>query len=153
MDRRTIRIDPVATKLRRVGHVARRRMRIGADALRNGRHTDGTLTVEISGLESPVAGVPDTFAWRADRPIALVITRSGVDGEDVRFQVGPARFGVAGAGSLGDGSGIRYVAFCYDAPPDTVPARIASPTGRERRSMLSLLLESGEVRARGGSRA
>lgn len=62
MDRRTIRIDPVATKLRRVGHVARRRMRIDADALRDGRHTDGTLTVEISGLESPVAGVPDTFA-------------------------------------------------------------------------------------------
>jgi len=70
MDRRTITIDPIATKLRRVGRVARRRMRIDGDALRNGIHTDGTLTVEISGLGSPVAGVPDSFEWRADRSVA-----------------------------------------------------------------------------------
>src|SRR6185295_5500744 len=79
MNRRTITIDPVATKLRRVGRVSRRRMRIDAEALRNGTHTDGTLTVVISGLGSPAAGVPDTFSWQADRPIALVIIRSGVD--------------------------------------------------------------------------
>ena len=121
MNRRTITIDPVATKLRRVGRVSRHRMRIDADALRNGTHTDGTLTVEISGLGDPAAGVPDAFVWQADRPIALVITRSGVDGEDVRFQVGPARSGVAAAGSIDDGSGIRYVAFCYDAAPGRRP--------------------------------
>jgi hypothetical protein len=125
MDRRTITIDPIATKLRRVGRVARRRMRIDGDALRNGIHTDGTLTVEISGLGSPVAGVPDSFEWRADRSVALVIIRSGIDGEEVGFQVGPARSGTGRGASLGDGTGIRYVAFCYDAEPD--PVTVAVP--------------------------
>jgi hypothetical protein len=155
MNRRTITIDPVATKLRRVGRVSRRRMRIDAETLRNGTHTDGTLTVVISGLGSPAAGVPDTFSWQADRPIALVIIRSGVDGEDVRFQVGPARSGVANGPDLGDGSGIRYIAFCYDAAPEAMPAKhpapIASPTGRERRSILDLLLDGGRIRSPRGS--
>src|SRR4051794_6514869 len=115
MDSRTITVDPVATKLRRVGRVARRRMRIDADRLRNGTHTDGTLTIEISDLRPPVAGVPDSFEWSSDRPIALVIVRSGVDGEEVSFEVGPARGGVAHAAAVGDGAGIRYIAFCYDA--------------------------------------
>src|SRR5213595_1693307 len=131
MDRRTITIDPVATKLRRVGRLARRRMRIEGDAVTNGTHTDGTLTVQISGLGSPVAGVPDSFEWEADRPVALVIIRSGIDGEDVSFQVGPARFGAGRGMGLGDGTGIRYIAFCYDAAPEAVTVRgsAASPAG------------------------
>jgi hypothetical protein len=134
MDSRTITVDPVATKLRRVGRVARRRMRIDADRLRNGTHTDGTLTIEISDLRSPVAGVPDSFEWSSDRPIALVIVRSGVDGEEVSFEVGPARGGVAHAAAVGDGAGIRYIAFCYDAAvheaksvTPAVPVRPAAP--------------------------
>jgi hypothetical protein len=115
MDRTTIAIDPSATTLRRVGRLARRRMRIEGDALVNGVHTYGTVTVEISGLGSPVAGVPDSFTWEADRPIALVIVRSGVDGEDVAFQVGPSQSGTGRGAAIGDGAGIRYVAFCYDA--------------------------------------
>lgn len=128
MDRTTIAIDPSPTKLRRVGRLARRRMRIEGAALTNGRHTDGTLTIEISGLGSPVAGIPDSFEWDADRPIALVIVRSGVDGEDVTFQVGPSRHGLGRGAAVGDGSGIRYVAFCYDAAPSTVaPAPSVEP--------------------------
>jgi len=117
MDRTTIEIDPRANRLRRVGRLARRRMRIDGTALTNGVHTDGTLTVAISGLGSPVAGVPDSFEWVADRPIALVIVRSGIDGEDVAFQVGPSRFGMGRGATIGDGTGIQYVAFCYDAAP------------------------------------
>jgi hypothetical protein len=117
MDRRTIAIDPSATRLRRVGRLARRRMRIDGARLVNGLHTDGTLTVEIRGLGSPVAGIPDSFEWEADRPIALVIVRSGIDGEDVAFQVGPSRFGTGRGAGVGDGTGIQYVAFCYDAAP------------------------------------
>jgi hypothetical protein len=175
MDRRTITIDPFATKLRRVGRVARRRMRIDGDAFRNGIHTDGTLTVVISGLGAPVAGVPDSFEWRADRPVALVIIRSGIDGEDVGYQVGPSRSGSGRSANLGDGTGIRYVAFCYDATPEPVaglnpvslpaplaiPAVAASagavpgfgPTPRERRSILGLLLQGGGRRTAGGSLA
>jgi hypothetical protein len=185
MDRRTITIDPVATKLRRVGRLARRRMRIEGDALTNGTHTDGSLTVRISGLGSPVAGVPDSFEWKADRPVALVIIRSGIDGEDVSFQVGPSRFGTGRGTGPGDGTGIRYVAFCYDAAPDAVatpatspappagvpavvrapapvgfpggprPATVpgVGPTGRERRSILDLLLNGGVRRSVSGSAA
>ena len=122
MDRKTIEIDPRASRLRRVGRLARRRMRIEGTALTNGVHTDGTLTVEISGLGSPVAGVPDSFELEADRPIALLIVRSGIDGEDVAFQVGPSRFGIGRGALVGDGTGIQYVAFCYDAAPEPVAA-------------------------------
>ncbi|HEV7809069.1 MAG TPA: hypothetical protein VGO64_00610 [Candidatus Limnocylindrales bacterium] len=125
MDSRTITVDPVTTKLRRVGRVARRRMRIDAERLRNGTHTDGTLTIEISGLRSPVAGVPETFEWASDRPVALVIVRSGVDGEEVAFEVGPARRGVAQAATARDGAGIRSIAFCYDAAA-YVPSQVGA---------------------------
>jgi hypothetical protein len=127
MDRRTIAIDPSATRLRRVGRLARRRMRIDGARLVNGLHTDGTLVVEIRGLGSPVAGIPDSFEWEADRPIALVIVRSGIDGEDVAFQVGPSRFGTGRGAGVGDGTGIRYVAFCYDAAPGA--ATVATVAG------------------------
>jgi hypothetical protein len=130
MDRTTIAIDPSATRLRRVGRLARRRMRIDGGTLGNGRHTDGTLTVEINGLGSPVAGIPDSFEWGADRPIALVIVHSGIDGEDVAFDVGPRRFGTGRSAAIGDGTGIRYIAFCYDAAPgelSALPAPAASP--------------------------
>ena len=170
MNRRTITIDPVETRLRRVGRLARRRMRIDGDALRNGVHTDGTITVRISGLGSPVAGVPDTFAWAADRPVALVIIRSGIDGEDVGFQVGPFRSGVGQGTGPGDGTGIRYVAFCYDAAPApvavavprpdapavasqeaaapaVVPGPRFRPTHRDRRSILGLLVQGGARRS------
>jgi hypothetical protein len=171
MNPRTITVDPVATKLRRVGRLARHRMRIDGDALRNGSHTDGTLTVEITGLGSPVAGAPDEFEWSADRPIALVIVRAGVDGDDVSFHVGPATAGVARPASASDGSGLRYVAFCYDAPIEAAgqPASAASPlttlpaapvaspafapTVRDRRSILSLLLGGTRRRSASGSPA
>src|SRR4051812_12494375 len=124
MDRTMIAIDPSATRLRRVGRLARRRMRIDGSTLANGLHTDGTVTVEISGLGSPVAGIPDSFEWEADRPIALVIVRSGIDGDDVAFHVGPSRYGTGRGAMVGDGSGIRYVAFCYDAAPSEVGAAV-----------------------------
>jgi hypothetical protein len=132
MDRKTIEIDPRASRLRRVGRLARRRMRIDGPALTNGVHTDGTLTVEISGLGSPVAGVADSFEWEADRPIALLIVRSGIDGEDVAFQIGPSHFGTGRGATIGDGTGIQYVAFCYDAAPTATtavraPAPLISP--------------------------
>jgi hypothetical protein len=87
------------------------------------------LTVEISGLVGAAAGAPETFEWRADRPIALVVVRSGIDGDDVAFQVGPMSQGVGRGASVGDGSGIRYIAFCYDTEPDAVgaPRGDASP--------------------------
>ena len=115
MDLELIQTRPAEVRLRRLGRLARRRMRIGGDALRNGRHTDGQLTVEISELAPAAAGVPESFSWRADRPIAVVIVRSGIDGDDVNFLVGPAIAGQGRSKGLGDGSGIRYVAFCYDA--------------------------------------
>ena len=146
-------------------------MRIDGDALRNGIHTDGTLTVEISGLGSPVAGVPETFEWRADRPVALVIIRSGIDGEDVGFEVGPSRSGTgrgverrrrhghplrrvllrrhAGAGR-GRGSPCFGGARGTPAAPSV---RGFGPTRRERRSILGLLLQGGGRRTAGGSLA
>ena len=104
-------------------------MRIEGAKLVNGTHTDGRLTVTISGLGDTAAGAPDTFDWTADRPIALVIVRAGLDGDDVSFHVGPATPG-SGIGALvGDGTGIRYIAFCYDAEPD--PVAVSVPAYRE----------------------
>jgi hypothetical protein len=111
-----------ALRLRRVGRLARRRMRIEGSALANGVHTDGRLSVTISGLGKPAAGAPDTFEWAADRPIALVIVRAGLDGDDLTFQVGPLSSGRGPGTAIGDGTGIRYIAFCYDAEPEPVAA-------------------------------
>jgi hypothetical protein len=47
-DLELIQMRPAEVRLRRLRRLARRRMRIGGDALRNGRHTDGQLTVEIN---------------------------------------------------------------------------------------------------------
>jgi hypothetical protein len=114
-------MEPTTHRLRRVGRLARRRMRIEGAELRNGTHTDGRLTVRISGLGLASAGAPETFEWTADRPIALVIVRSGADGDDVSFQVGPLRAGTGVGARVSDGAGIRYIAFCYDAAPDPIP--------------------------------
>jgi hypothetical protein len=114
MDREVVETNAATVRLRRLGRVARRRMRIDGEALRNGSHTNGQLTVEISGLGASTAGVPESFTWQADRPIALVIVRSGIDGDDVAFITGPAIAGEGRSAGVGDGSGIRYVAFCYD---------------------------------------
>jgi hypothetical protein len=125
MDRMLFQLDDTTQRFRRVGRLARRRFRIEGDAISNGTHTDGRVTVTISGLASAAAGVPDTFDWQSDRPIALVIVRAGLDGDDVSFHVGPTSSG-QGIGTLvGDGTGIRYVAFCYDAEPD--PVTVAVP--------------------------
>ena len=151
MDRTLLQIDDATHRLRRVGRLARRRMRIEGAKLVNGTHTDGRLTVTISGLGDSAAGAPDTFDWTADRPIALVIVRAGNDGDDVSFHVGPAKAG-SGVGALvGDGTGIRYIAFCYDAEPDPVVAAaphfhdepVAVSTGR--RSILAQLLHAGSA--------
>ena len=114
MDGEVVQTNAATVRLRRLGRVARRRMRIDGDALRNGSHTNGQLTVQISGLGASAAGVPESFIWQADRPIALVIVRSGIDGDDVAFISGPAIAGEGRSAGVGDGSGIRYVAFCYD---------------------------------------
>jgi hypothetical protein len=122
MDRMLLQLDDTTLRLRRVGRLARRRMRLDGASLANGVHTDGRLSVTISGLGSAAAGAPDTFDWVADRPIALVIVRAGVDGDDVTFQVGPTQSGHGVGTLIGDGTGIRYIAFCYDAEPDPVAA-------------------------------
>lgn len=123
MNRTLLQIDQTGLRLRRVGRLSRRRLRIDGDRLTNGVHSDGLLTVEISGLGTAAAGVPDTFEWKADRPIALVIVRTGLDGDDVSFQIGPLTAGTGASAGAGDGTGIRYVAFCYDAEPEPGNAR------------------------------
>lgn len=127
MDRTLTQIDPATLPLRRVGRLPRRRLRIEGAQLRNGTHSDGRLTVEISGLGSASAGEPDTFRWTADRPIALVIVRAGRDG-DVSFEVGPTTAGTAANVRLGvpadGGVGKRYITFCYDAEPDAISVPI-----------------------------
>ena len=89
MDRTLLQIDDTTHRLRRVGRLARRRMRLEGAKLANGTHTDGRLTVTISGLGDASAGAPDTFDWESDRPIALVIVRAGLDPATFYPQPGP----------------------------------------------------------------
>jgi hypothetical protein len=138
MDQTFMQIDASAHHLRRVGRLARRRMRIEGAQIANGIHTDGRLTIEISGLSPASAGAPQAFEWKADRPIALVIVRSGLDGDDVTFQVGPARSGSGLGARVSDGTGIRYIAFCYDAEIETA---VAAVPVRYQRSILGQMLE------------
>ena len=111
MDPTTHAIDASNHRLRRVGRITRRRLRIDGTDLRNGIHTDGRLSVVISGLSTIDQRRPEMFQWWSDRPVALVIIRSSGEGE-VAFTRGPVRWGT-GLRRPGD-DGIRYVAFCYD---------------------------------------
>ncbi|HTG42080.1 MAG TPA: hypothetical protein VK697_10770, partial [Methylomirabilota bacterium] len=51
---------------------------------------------------------------------------SGIDGDDVNFLVGPAVAGQGRSAGVGDGSGIRYVAFRYDAELERAAAPVQS---------------------------
>ena len=121
MEPTTRAIDASNHRLRRVGRIARRRLRIEGADLTNGIHTDGRLSVVISGLDTADEGRPEMFQWWSDRPVALVIIRSSGDGGDVAFTKGPVRWGTGvrwpGAG------GISYVAFCYDTDRQTRTTR------------------------------
>ena len=134
MNRSILLLGDTDHRLRRVGRLVRRRMRIEGDQLANGVHTDGHVSVTIRGLGPSAAGVPVEFEWEADRPIALVIVRSGIDGDDVAFHVGPLNAGTAAGSTVDDGTGIRYVAFCYDTEPDALEIAPVRP------SILSLML-------------
>ena len=93
MEPTTHAIDASNHRLRRVGRIARRRLRIDGADLTNGIHTDGRLSVVISGLDTADEGRPEMFQWWSDRPVALVIIRSSGDGGDVAFTKGPVRWG------------------------------------------------------------
>lgn len=131
MDPSTLRIDASNHRLRRVGRLIRRRMRIEGANLKNGIHTDGRLSVVISGHASAGPGEPEVLQWWANRPVALVIIRSGVNGEEVTFSTGPLRWGTA-VQDPADGSSISsisYIAFCYDTDRESVsPPRSARST-------------------------
>ena len=134
MNRSFLLLGDTDLRLRRVGRLARRRMRIEGDKLANGVYSDGNVSITIRGLGPSAAGVPVEFEWEADRPIALVIVRSGIDGDDVAFHVGPLTAGTATGSTVDDGTGIRYIAFCYDTEPAVVQV---APV---RRSILNLML-------------
>jgi hypothetical protein len=119
MKRSTHRLDAPNHRLRRVGRLARRRLRIEGADLSNGIHTDGRLSVVISGFETDGDGRREMFQWWSDRPVALVIVRSGIDGDDMSFSTGPIRWGT-GVREPGDG-GLKSITFCYDIEPAVRP--------------------------------
>ena len=130
MNRLTHRFDAPNHRLRRVGRLARRRLRIEGADLSNGIHTDGQLSVVISGFDTAVDGRREMFQWWSDRPVALVIVRSGVDGDEMSFSTGPIRWGT-GVRERGDG-GLKSITFCYDIEPEVRPRPV--PANRERRT-------------------
>jgi len=130
MNRLTHRFDAPNHRLRRVGQLARRRLRIEGADLSNGIHTDGQLSVVISGFDTAVDGRREMFQWWSDRPVALVIVRSGVDGDEMSFSTGPIRWGT-GVRERGDG-GLKSITFCYDIEPEVRPRPV--PANRERRT-------------------
>jgi hypothetical protein len=123
MDPSTLTNDASNHRLRRVGRITRRRLRIDGADLTNGIHTDGRLSVLISGIGTADEGRPEMFHWWSDRPVALVIIRSSADGGDVSFTKGPVRWGT-GVRRPGDGA-IRYVAFCYDTDRHIAPMKLS----------------------------
>ena len=139
MDRSTLRIDHSNHRLRRVGRLARRRMRIDGADLSNGIHTDGRLSVVISGFDSAGDGRREMFQWWSDKPVALVIVRSGLEGEAMSIATGPIRWGTA-VRQPGDG-GVAHITFCYDIETSVRP-RPASLDRARGTSILARLLRA-----------
>lgn len=129
MSRSTYRFDAPNHRLRRVGRLVRRRLRIEGADLSNGIHTDGRLSVVISGFDTTANGGREMFQWWSDRPVALVIVRSGVDGEDMAISTGPIRWGT-GVRQPGDGGGLKNITFCYDIEPQAQPGRASADRPR-----------------------
>ena len=127
MSRSLSRFDAPNHRLRRVGRLVRRRMRIEGADLSNGIHTDGRLSVVISGVKTAGRG-REMFQWWSDRPVALVIIRSGVDGNDMSFSTGPIRWGI-GVREPGD-DGLKSITFCYDIEPAVRPGEAPANRGR-----------------------
>lgn len=140
MNRSTHRFDAPNHRLHRVGRLARRSLRIERTDLSNGIHTDGQLSVVISGFDTAGDGRREMFQWWSDRPVALVIVRSGVDGNDMSVSTGPIRWGI-GVREPGDG-GLKSITFCYDiepaVPPRQAPADRAGITKIPARLLRSL---------------
>lgn len=141
MDPSTLKIDASNHRLRRVGRLVRRRLRIEGANLTNGVHTDGRLSVVISGLDTDADGEPATFQWWANRPVALVIVRSGADGDDVSFSTGPVRWGTAPQPS-DDATAISYIAFAYDTERELLARPAAARSTTSVATILTRLLRS-----------
>ena len=124
----TQRFDAPNHRLRRVGRLARRRMRIEGADLSNGIHTDGRLSIVISGFDTAGDGRREIFQWRSDKPVALVIIRSGDEGEELSISTGPIRWGT-GIRQSGDG-GLRSITFCYDIEPQVQPGQASADRAR-----------------------
>ncbi len=124
----TQRFDAPNHRLRRVGRLARRRMRIEGADLSNGIHTDGRLSIVISGFDTAHDGRREMFQWWSDKPVALVIIRSGVEGEELSISTGPIRWGT-GIREPGDG-GLRNITFCYDIEPRVQPGQASADRAR-----------------------
>jgi hypothetical protein len=122
MDPSTFTNDASNHRLRRVGRITRRRLRIDGADLTNGIHADGRLSVVISGIGTADEGRPEMFQWWSDRPVALVIIRSSAEGGEVSFTKGPLRWGT---GVRPGGGGIRYVAFCYDTDRQVAETKLS----------------------------
>jgi len=140
MSRSTNRFDAPNHRLRRVGRLVRRRMRVEGADLSNGIHTDGRLSVVISDFDTAADGGREMFQWWSDRPVALVIARPGVDGAAMSISTGPIRWGT-GLRQPGD-AGLKSMTFCYDIEPAVQPR----PTPIERvrgTSVLARLFRSG----------
>jgi hypothetical protein len=127
MSRSLSRFDAPNHRLRRVGRLVRRRMRVEGADLSNGIHTDGRLSVVISGFETADRG-REMFQWWSNGPVALVITRSGADGNDMSFSTGPIRWGI-GVREPGD-DGLKSITFCYDVEPAVQPREAPANHGR-----------------------
>ena len=138
MDLATRKIDASNHRLRRVGRLARRRMRVDGADLSNGVHTDGRLSVVISGFDAAAEGRREMFQWWSDKPVALVIVRSGVHGEAMSTSTGPIRWGT-GVRQPGDG-GITHVTFCYDIETSVRPKPAALDRARGTSILARLLL-------------
>jgi hypothetical protein len=124
----TYRLDAPNHRLRRVGRLVRRRLRIEGPDLSNGIHTDGRLSVVVSGFDTADDGRREMFQWWSDRPVALVIIRSGVNGNDMSFSTGPIRWGI-GVREPGEG-GLTSITFCYDVEPEARPTPAPANRGR-----------------------
>jgi hypothetical protein len=138
MDPSTLKIDASSHRLRRVGRLTRRRLRIEGTNLTNGIHTDGRLSVVISGIGNDGDGGPGTFGWWANRPVALVIIRSGADGDDMTFSTGPVRWGTG----TQPGEGISYIAFAYDTERESFARSVSARSTTSVATILTRLLRS-----------
>jgi hypothetical protein len=94
----------------------------------NGTHSDGTLTVTITGDSGDIGS---GFSWSSNIPVCYLIVKTGGGHWAMGYSLPDGTNCGSWPGKQGQGTGISHVSFCYDPTGSTTTTTQATTTTTE----------------------